>query len=328
MLRRGNPQARPLRGVAAAVRPPAGAGCRGRAAGTGTARMGPVPRHVYQCPVRWADLDLLGHVNNVTYTDYLQEARVDMLREHAAMRGGEDLAEAAVVVRHEVDFAAPLHHRAEPVRIEVWVTEVRAARFTLGYEILDVHPDGAREVYVRARTVLSPYVVAEERPRRITDPERAVLESMREAEPPSRPRRPGETEGTRFGYELHVRFSDVDVYRHVNNVKYLEYYQEGRISLLGTVGARAAQEELHDLVLARMEVDYRRPILLRPAPYRVESWVAGVGRTSFVVGAEILDASELLSRSRCVLVSVDPATGRPAPMDPDRRTRLLAARRP
>ena len=45
-------------------------------------------RHVYECPMRWADLDLLGHVNNVTYVDYLQEARVDMLRAHAPDTGG------------------------------------------------------------------------------------------------------------------------------------------------------------------------------------------------------------------------------------------------
>ena len=41
-----------------------------------------VTRHVYECPMRWADMDLLGHVNNVVYVDYLQEARVDMLRTH------------------------------------------------------------------------------------------------------------------------------------------------------------------------------------------------------------------------------------------------------
>ena len=41
--------------------------------------------------MRWADLDLLGHVNNVVYVDYLQEARVDMMRSHGpAVRSGED----------------------------------------------------------------------------------------------------------------------------------------------------------------------------------------------------------------------------------------------
>ena len=29
-------------------------------------------RHVYYCPMRWADMDSLGHVNNVVYVDYLQ----------------------------------------------------------------------------------------------------------------------------------------------------------------------------------------------------------------------------------------------------------------
>jgi len=44
-------------------------------------------RHVYECPMRWADMDMLGHVNNVTYVDYLQEARIDMLAAHAPARG-------------------------------------------------------------------------------------------------------------------------------------------------------------------------------------------------------------------------------------------------
>ena len=131
-------------------------------------------RHVYYCPLRWADMDMLGHVNNVVYVDYLQEARVDMLSVHAPYKGGEKLAEGVVVVRHEVDFVAPLKFRPEPVRIETWVTRIRAASFTLDYEILDEPPDGERTVYTRASTVLTPYVFAEERPRRITPEERRV----------------------------------------------------------------------------------------------------------------------------------------------------------
>jgi acyl-CoA thioester hydrolase len=137
-------------------------------------------RHIYLCPMRWADMDSLGHVNNVTYVDYLQEARVDMLRVHAPATGGEQLAEATVVVRHEVEFHAPLVFRFEPVRIECWVTRVRAASFTMAYEILDLADDGARRVYTRARTVLTPFVFTEERPRRIRDEERAVLERFLE----------------------------------------------------------------------------------------------------------------------------------------------------
>ena len=139
-------------------------------------------RHVYECPLRWADMDLLGHVNNVTYVDYLQEARIDMLVAHAPVRGGEELGEGVVVVRTEIEFRHPLVFRPEPVRVETWVTRVRAASFTMAYEIFDEGPDAERTVYATARTVLTPYVFAEERPRRISAEEKAVLERFLEPE--------------------------------------------------------------------------------------------------------------------------------------------------
>jgi acyl-CoA thioester hydrolase len=53
----------------------------------------------------------------------------------------------------------------------------------MAYEVLDEVPDGERHVYTRARTVLTPYVFAEERPRRIRDEERAVLDRFLEEDP-------------------------------------------------------------------------------------------------------------------------------------------------
>ena len=50
---------------------------------------------------RWSDLDAYAHVNNVTWLEYLQEARVDMLFVHAPARGAEGLAEGVLVVRAE-----------------------------------------------------------------------------------------------------------------------------------------------------------------------------------------------------------------------------------
>jgi acyl-CoA thioester hydrolase len=125
-------------------------------------------------------MDTLGHVNDAVYVDYLQEARVDMLRVHAPTQGGEQLAVGVVVVRHEVEFVHPLVFRPEPVRIESWVSQIRAATFTMAYEILDVMPDGARRVYLRASSLLTPYLFAEERPRRISEQERVVLERFSE----------------------------------------------------------------------------------------------------------------------------------------------------
>jgi acyl-CoA thioester hydrolase len=127
-------------------------------------------------------MDPLGHVNNVTYVDYLQEARVDMLSVHARADTGDELAEAIVVVRHDVQFVAPLRFRLEPVRMEMWVSRIMAASFTISYEILDELPEGGRRVYSRASTVLTPFSFGEDRPRRIRPEERQILEGF--FEPP------------------------------------------------------------------------------------------------------------------------------------------------
>ena len=270
-------------------------------------------RHVYECPLRWADLDLMGHVNNVIYVDYLQEARIDMLRVHAPDRRTDELADGLVVVRHEVQYAAPLTFRAEPVSIECWVTEVRAASFTMAYEIFDETPTG-RVVYLRATTVLTPFVFATERPRRITAEERDVLERFLEHAEPVRSPKPVPIRHDPAGhYGLNVRFSDVDVYGHVNNVKYFEYFQEARIAQLVNLFQGEVNGIAAPLVVAQMDVDYKVPILFRPERYDVWSWIAHVGRSSFVVESVILDGERELSRARVVMVTFDAATQRATP---------------
>jgi acyl-CoA thioester hydrolase len=263
--------------------------------------------------MRWADLDLLGHVNNVVYVDYLQEARVDMMRTHAPDARSDDLAEGVVVARSEVTYRAPLTFRFHPVSIECWVTELRAASFTLDYEVFDEH-DGERTTYLRARTVLAPYVFASERPRRLTADERSALAPFLETDqPPSRPTpAPDAAPGDERHYPVQVRFSDVDVYGHVNNVKYFEYFQEGRIALLAWLLRDAPPEARgQQVVVAQTDVDYLLPILFRPEPYDLWSRIGHLGTTSMLVESEIRDGDAVLSRSRVTLVFWDPETSRP-----------------
>ncbi|WP_145813170.1 acyl-CoA thioesterase [Kribbella amoyensis] len=132
-------------------------------------------RHVYHCPLRWGDLDALGHVNNGRYVDYLQDARVDFLFRTAKDLGADDLETGLLVARHEVQYRAPLRYRPEPVRIELWISEIRAASFTIGYEILDLEP---RRTYVQAWTRLVPFDFGADRLRRITPEEREVLAKL------------------------------------------------------------------------------------------------------------------------------------------------------
>ncbi len=115
-------------------------------------------------------MDAYGHVNNVVFLRYLEEARIDFL-----FRPEKDFKQGSVVARHEIDYKRQLVHRHRPVDIELWVTEIRAASFTIAYEVKD-----GDEVYVRASTVIVPFDFAAQRPRRITDEERAFLEEYRD----------------------------------------------------------------------------------------------------------------------------------------------------
>lgn len=129
-------------------------------------------RHIYRCPLRWADMDAYGHVNNVVFLRYLEEARIDFL-----FRPDKEFKQGSVVARHEIDYKRQLVHRHAPVDIELWVTEIKAASFTLGYEVKD-----GDTVYVRASTVIVPFDFEAQRPRRITAAEREFLQEYRDDE--------------------------------------------------------------------------------------------------------------------------------------------------
>jgi acyl-CoA thioester hydrolase len=139
-------------------------------------------RHRYACSLRWSDMDAYGHVNNVAFLTYLEEARVDLLFEHAKrLQVDADLEDGVVVARHEIDYLAPLDFRVEPVLVETWVEKLRHGSFTLAYEVRDDH-DGST-VYARARSVMVPFDLDAGRPRRLTEGERAVLEPFVETSP-------------------------------------------------------------------------------------------------------------------------------------------------
>ena len=257
--------------------------------------------------MRWADMDLLGHINNVVYVDYLQEARVDMLRTHGPAASTGDLAEGVVVVRHEVTYVAPLHFGFRPVSIESWVTEIRAASFTIAYEVFHEDDAGDRRVYLRAKTVLTPYVFGTERPRRITPVERETLDTFLEPEQSPRPAPLAPRPERALHYPVHIRFSDVDVYGHVNNVKYFEYFQEARIS--GISQMWAGLDDI-TLVVAQTDVDYRVPILFRAEPYDAWSWISRIGQRSATIESVVADGDVVLARAKVTIVFFDRATQR------------------
>lgn len=117
-------------------------------------------------------MDAYGHVNNAVFVRYLEEARIDFL-----FRPEKDFQQGSVVARHEIDYKRQLVHRHHPVDIELWITRIRAASFTITCEVKD-----SDQVYVRASTVVVPFDFEAQRPRRITQEEREFLQGYMDDE--------------------------------------------------------------------------------------------------------------------------------------------------
>jgi acyl-CoA thioester hydrolase len=116
-----------------------------------------------------------------------------------------------------------------------------------------------------------------------------------------------------FSHPVLVRWSDIDSYDHVNNVRYFDYFQEARIVFLAQlVGVQGDYFAHYPVVLVSQTVDYLRPILLRHPPYDVDVWVEAVGSTSYTLGSRIVDRTgeteDVYARASSVLVAVDGET--------------------
>jgi acyl-CoA thioester hydrolase len=127
-------------------------------------------RYIHHTPLRWSDMDAYGHVNNARILTLYEEARVALFFTGAREMGLTSFEDGIVISRHEVDYLKPMDY-GDPVRIEMWVEEIRHSRFTIAYELLD------RDVVAsRARSVCVPFNLEKQYPRRLTDAERVFLE--------------------------------------------------------------------------------------------------------------------------------------------------------
>jgi len=260
-----------------------------------------VTRHRYSCPMRWGDLDAQGHVNNAAFLDYLQEARVDWL-----LAGPAEMArlldEGVLVVSHQLEYLAPVAFGERPLTVELWPEAVGASRFAIAYEVWD-----GDVLAARARTAATPYDLAGGRLRRLTEVERAAFTAALEPAEPLRALARVPVAEPAHRYRLAVRWSDLDSYGHVNNVKFYDYVQEARIAVMRASLSWRPEEVW---VVARQDLEYRRPMGFRTTPYEVRTSVTGLGRRSFTLAVDIRDpdTGEVFATARTVVVGEAPLT--------------------
>ena len=89
--------------------------------------------------VRFHEVDALGHVNNASYLNYLEQAAID----HATSLGLtldrlQNLGGVFVARRHDIVFLKP-SFAGDLLRIITWLEEPRGARITRHYAVFREH---------------------------------------------------------------------------------------------------------------------------------------------------------------------------------------------
>lgn len=110
-----------------------------------------------------ADIDALGHVNNIVYLRWVQD--VAAAHWFAAAPPEDQAGLVWMVVRHEIDYLAAAGPGEELV-LRTWIGSAAGLRFDRHTEVLR---SGDRKVLAKARTVWVPIDAASGRPKRVSD---------------------------------------------------------------------------------------------------------------------------------------------------------------
>jgi acyl-CoA thioester hydrolase len=90
-------------------------------------------RHVSQIPVRWGDMDALGHVNNTVYFRYMEQARVEWL-ESLGVGVVAGQAESVVIINASCTFLVPITYPGT-VEVRLSVGELGRSSIPTYYEM-------------------------------------------------------------------------------------------------------------------------------------------------------------------------------------------------
>ncbi|MET7618171.1 thioesterase family protein [Streptomyces sp. NPDC005408] len=120
----------------------------------------------------------------------------------------------------------------------------------------------------------------------------------------------------RYIYRCPLRWSDMDAFGHVNNAVFLRYLEEARIDFMFRLAPGDGSPSFSGgSVVARHEIDYKRPLVHRHEPVVIELWVTKIGAASLTIAYEVKDAegpsSQVYVRASTIVVPYEFAAERP-----------------
>lgn len=129
-------------------------------------------------------------------------------------------------------------------------------------------------------------------------------------------------EDYRYWADERVRFYDLDLMGHVNNVAYTIYAESGRAAFLRHIGFWTETGSRQN-VIARLEIDYRQE-LKYPNELRVGLNVQRIGGSSFTLGIGIFAGEVCVATARATLVRFDGETRKALALTESERATLAA----
>ncbi|NGY04834.1 acyl-CoA thioesterase [Solimonas terrae] len=134
-----------------------------------------------------------------------------------------------------------------------------------------------------------------------------------------------EAGGTRIGdyrywVDERVRFNDLDLLGHVNNIAYVVYVETGRANFLRSIDMFDLGDR-RQTVIVRFEIDYRREVQY-PADLRVGVRVLAIGNSSFQIGVGIFAGETCVATARNAIVRWDRELHQAVALDDGERAAL------
>jgi acyl-CoA thioester hydrolase len=134
--------------------------------------------------LRWGDFDAYGHVNNAEMLHLLEEARIQAFWS-AGEESGDSSATAildsrpetqtwSLIARQEVEYLAPIAYTRQPLDIQLWIGHMGGASLEVYYEVFSPLGVEPRVLHTRAASTLVLVDATTQRPRRISEAERAA----------------------------------------------------------------------------------------------------------------------------------------------------------
>lgn len=97
--------------------------------------------HAMRIPIRWGDMDAMGHVNNTIYFRYIESARIAWLEQVGALPDPAGSSEGPVIVNAHCSFLKQLTYPGE-IEIATFVGTPGRSSIEVTHEIRLVGPDG------------------------------------------------------------------------------------------------------------------------------------------------------------------------------------------